>query len=237
MSDRTQATARLPHSAGSRYQSSAIRSKVCVKAMRAPMHKSLQARQRPRLSIFAAWGLAWGSLFAVAACHAPPKPPVAVAEPLPLPPPPAPAPPPLPAAPTIVRTTSWSFAVGSEGCVAQASGAAGGFGVVVQSDGTVNFTVADGAGDLRVLRVGTKVPVNFDGPAGSWTMPGQVQGGGKVQASVPGGDEALSMVLAVLGGGEAKAGAAGPAGGGIEIPPAGDAGSRWFVCARHREHA
>ncbi|MGH7122224.1 MAG: hypothetical protein ACREFP_25060 [Acetobacteraceae bacterium] len=158
---------------------------------------------------------------------------------LPLPPPPAPPPPPLPVAPAVV-STNWSFAVGSAGCVAQATGATGGFWVAVQTDGTVNFTVSGGANDGRLLRVGSEVPVSFNGPAGSWTVPGQVQGGAKLQkirASVAGGDEALSMVLAVLGGGSAKAGDALLAQPDIEIPPAGDAGSRWFACARNREHA
>lgn len=199
------------------------------------MHKSNQAHRRPRLRPFVAECLALGGLLAIAGCHAPPKPPVVVQPALPLPPPPAPPAPPLPR-PAAPVHTNWSFAIGSAGCVAQATGEAGGFWIAVQSDGAVDFTVSDGAVSSLPLAVGTEVGVSFRGPAGSWTVPGKVQGGAAIQARVSGGDEALGMVLAVLGGGSASAGGAALALPEIEVPPAGTPGSKWFNCARNREH-
>lgn len=179
--------------------------------------------------------LAFGSLLAGAGCHAPPKPPVAVVQPhLPMPPPAAPPAPPLPA-PASVRT-NWSFATGSAGCVAQASGDAGGFGIAVQSDGAVDFTISDGSGGVLPVPAGTAVGMSFHGPAGSWSLPGTVRGGATVLAETSGGDQALGMVLAVLGGGVARAGVAALGLPEIEIPPAAAAGATWFTCARNREH-
>ncbi len=172
-------------------------------------------------------------LLALAGCHSPPKPKIALPN-LPLPPPAAPVAPPLPVPAPI--PTVWSFAVGSAGCAALAAGEAGGFGITVQSDGAVDFSVSGAGGTSLPLAVGVPVAIRFGGPAGSWKLSGMVGKGVSIRAHVGAGNEALGMVLAVLGGGTARAGdyALGlPA---LEIPPAGAAGSAWFTCARNREH-
>ncbi|MGH7103190.1 MAG: hypothetical protein ACREFJ_12410 [Acetobacteraceae bacterium] len=179
-------------------------------------------------------GLALGLLLVASGCHAPPKPPVVAGPPLPLPPPEAPPAPPLPAPARV--PANWSFATGSAGCAAQAAADAGGFGISVQSGGMVYFTVSGGTGTMLPLTVGQPVPISFQGPAGSWTLPGAVRSGSAVRARAPAGDEALGMVLAVLGGGTASAGDVALGLPEIEIPPAGPAGSSWFPCARKREH-
>lgn len=200
------------------------------------MRKSFQAPRRPRLRSFVVVCLAVGGLLPLADCHAPPKPPAIVEPNLPLPPPPAPPAPPLPVVAPAPVPASWGFAVGSAGCVAQASGETSGFQIAVQSNGAVDFTVSGGAVSSLPLPLGAAVGVSFQGPAGSWQLPGTVEGGAMIQAHASGGDEALGMVLAVLGGGAVRTGGPALALPEIEIPPAGAAGSAWFTCARNREH-
>lgn len=106
----------------------------------------------------------------------------------------------------------------------------------MQSHGTVYFTLSGGTGTVLALGVGVPVRISFQGPAGSWTLPGAVQSGSAIRAPAPAGDEALGMVLAVLGGGTASASDVALGLPVIEIPPAGPAGSSWFPCARKREH-
>lgn len=125
---------------------------------------------------------------------------------------------------------------GSAGCAALATGDAAAFGVTVHSDGTVDFALSATAGAAPPLLLGAPVPIQFHGPAGSWNLSGLVRTATTIHAAMPAGDQALGMVLTVLGGGALSAGDPTLGLPELNIPPAGTAGTTWFRCARDREH-
>ena len=186
----------------------------------------------PRLALPLA--LAFACILGAAGCQHRPAPPV-VAEPtLPLPPPPRPPPPPLPPQPPSPEPAVWSFVTGSTGCAALVAGDSVGLGIKIDSDWTVTFAVSAASGQHLALAHGAPVAIHFQGPAGLWVLSGRNLDGAHIEATMQAGDQALGIVLAVLGGGLAGAGDAVLGLPEMRIPPAGAAAAGWFACARAR---
>lgn len=160
-------------------------------------------------------------VLALAACEKP-TPPVVAAPPLP------PAPPPpirRPAAAT------WKFQTGGGVCTASAASRFVKLDVTASSK-SVTLDARLGAG---VATPSTKaVPIEFTGPAGTWTVTGHKAALRRVVASQPMTEDQAGQILVLLEGGIVRVGKPQQGVPPLQVPNGGVAGRDWFECVRRQ---
>ena len=137
--------------------------------------------------------------------------------------------PPLPRPVTQRRlAASWSFRDGGEGCFAVASARGAVFRVATNRAGTaLSVHVPPGAGTVR----GRGGSLQFQGAAGSWTVPARIRGR-TLQSYAPLTEEAAGRVLVLLAGGVLRPLRSTEGWPVLSVPAAGDPGRAWFECVR-----